>query len=224
MAKRQVSSTTSRKKRPAVRRAAAAKSSPARQRTTSVRVSANDQAAPRPPSDTRLDAAAEAVGRALGRTTAAIAERLPWKGRSDGLDLLEQDHRRLKALLEEGTHTTGDAPRRRLLEALTSELTTHELIEEKILYPALKAHAEAKDIVLEGYQEHHVADLVLEELQQLPPSDERWGAKLKVLKENLEHHIEEEEGEMFKTARSILSREQLEEIGARMQEAKERAE
>jgi len=57
----------------------------------------------------------------------------------------------------------------------------------------------------------------------MPPSDERWGAKLTVLKENIEHHIEEEEGDMFKTARSILSEEQLEALGAQMRELKARA-
>ena len=75
--------------------------------------------------------------------------------------------------------------------------------------------------MLEGYQEHHVADIVLQELQQLPPSDERWGAKLKVLKENIEHHIEEEEGEMLSTARSVLSRYELENLGRRMQALKQ---
>ena len=99
----------------------------------------------------------------------------------------------------------------------------HELIEEKVLYPVLKSHAEARDIVLEGYQEHHVADIVLKELQRMPPSDERWGAKLKVLKENIEHHIEEEEGEMFKTARAVLSRNQLQELGTLMQTMKDEA-
>jgi hemerythrin-like domain-containing protein len=168
---------------------------------------------------------AEAIGRTLGQATAAIAERLPWGGHPDGLDLLERDHRRLEELLEQGTETSARSVARRtsLLRALSKELATHELMEEKVLYPVLKAYAEAKEIVLEGYQEHHVADVVLQELHDLPPSDERWGAKLKVLKENIEHHIEEEEGEMFKTARSVLSRAQLEEIGARMQALKEHA-
>jgi hemerythrin superfamily protein len=171
-----------------------------------------------------LATTAGVVGRALGRTTAAIADRIPWSARPDGLDLLERDHRRLEQLLSQGTETTArsTAQRKALLQTIVKELTTHERIEEKILYPVLKSHAETKEIVLEGYQEHHVADVVLKELQQLPPSDERWGAKLKVLKENIEHHIEEEEGEMFKTARSVLTRDQLEELGARMQALKDR--
>ena len=90
----------------------------------------------------------------------------------------------------------------------------------QILYPALKQHRDAREIVLEGYQEHHVADVLVKELERLSPGDERWGAKFKVLKENIEHHIEEEEGEMFRTARSVLGREQLESIGMRIEAMK----
>jgi hemerythrin-like domain-containing protein len=99
---------------------------------------------------------------------------------------------------------------------LTEELNVHESIEEKVLYPALKPHAEARDVVLEGYQEHHVADLLLKELDKLAKNDEKWGAKFKVLKESIEHHIEEEEMVMFRTARGVLSREELLDLGARM--------
>lgn len=138
--------------------------------------------------------------------------------RPDAIDLLEDDHRVLEDLLEAGEKTTVRAVKRRadILKRLTVQLKAHELIEEKVLYPALKPHAKAKDIVLEGYQEHHVADVVLAELRRLRTSDERWGAKFKVLKENIEHHIEEEEGEMFKTARQVLSRDELQEFRTKM--------
>ena len=139
------------------------------------------------------------------------------------MDLLERDHRRLEELLKRGTAARAAARRTAILQTITKELTTHELIEEKVLYPVLKSHAEAKDIVLEGYQEHHVADIVLKELQRLPPTDERWGAKLEVLKENIEHHIEEEESEMFKTAREVLSRKRLRELGVLMKTMKAEA-
>jgi hemerythrin superfamily protein len=172
-----------------------------------------------------FQATAEAIGRTIGRTTAVIGQHLPWKGRNDGLTLLERDHRVLESLLKEAIDTDdrSDAKKKGLLARIAKQLTTHEMMEEKVLYPALKSHSETKDIVLEGYQEHHVADLVMKELQEMPPSDERWGAKLKVLKENIEHHIEEEEGEMFKSARSVLSEEQLEALGAQMQELRTKA-
>jgi len=137
----------------------------------------------------------------------------------DAVKLLEKDHRRFEKLMEEGEDTTARARKRRkdVLSTLAAEIAAHERKEEKVLYPALKRHSEARDIVLEGYQEHHVADVLVGELKNMDPADERWGAKFKVLKESLEHHIEEEEGHMFRTARSVLGRDRLEELGRRMQ-------
>jgi hemerythrin superfamily protein len=163
------------------------------------------------------------VTRAVRKTVETVAAHTPWAaGREDALQLLERDHRRLEELLTQGEDTTERAIKTRdaLLDTITAELNAHELIEEEVLYPALKAHAEARDIVLEGYQEHHVADLIVKELHAMEPSDERWGAKFKVLMESIEHHIEEEEGKMFPTARSVLSRDELEDLGARMADMK----
>jgi hemerythrin-like domain-containing protein len=153
----------------------------------------------------------------------AITKRLPWSSaEQDAITLLETDHRRFKDLLKQGEETTERAKKGRteLLDTLTTELNLHELVEEKVLYPALKEHPEARDIVLEGYQEHHVADILARELHGLATDDEQWGAKFKVLKESLEHHIKEEEGEMFRKARGIFSREDLQGLGARMAKMK----
>ena len=150
---------------------------------------------------------------------AAVVQRIPWaKDENDPFALLETDHRRFERLLKEGEDTSERAVKRRtqLLDSLTAQLNVHELIEEKVLYPALRSHAQARAIVLEGFEEHHVADVIVKELHQLARDDEKWGAKFKVLKENIEHHIEEEEGEMFRTARAVLSREELTDLGARM--------
>jgi hemerythrin-like domain-containing protein len=140
----------------------------------------------------------------------------------NAIKLLEDDHKDLKQLMEQGEDTTERAVKTRaaVLQELAAKLTAHEKIEEDIFYPPLKEHPKAKDIVLEGYQEHHVADLIMAELKDMDEDDERWGAKFKVLKENIEHHIEEEEGEMFKTARSVFSSEELEELGERMEQLK----
>ena len=167
----------------------------------------------------RLAAAATVVRGAAAGAVAAVARRLPWaRDENDPVVLLEIDHRRFEELLKQGEETTARAVKRRtaLLDTLTAELNVHEAIEEKILYPALKSHPQARDLVLEGYQEHHVADLIVKELHGLARNDEKWGAKFKVLKENIEHHIEEEEKNMFPTARGIMSREELDELGARM--------
>ena len=140
----------------------------------------------------------------------------------DALQLLKDDHEKVRKLLEQGESTTerGEKTRTELLETLLRELTVHERIEEEIFYPALKAHPKAKEIVLEGYDEHHVVDTIMGEIQATPVSDETWGAKFKVAKENIEHHIEEEEGEMFRQARQVFDRDELEDLGARMQELK----
>jgi hemerythrin-like domain-containing protein len=141
----------------------------------------------------------------------------------DALTLLKEDHDRVRKILDEGEDTTERAEKTRteLFTKLKSELEIHERIEEEVFYPALKEHPRAKELALEGYEEHHVVDQILSELEQTPVTDETWTAKFKVAKENLEHHIEEEEGEMFKAARQAFSREELEDIGARMMEIKE---
>jgi len=143
----------------------------------------------------------------------------------DAITLLKTDHDRVKKMLAEGETTTerGVKTRTELLQTLKLEMVVHERIEEEIFYPALKQHPKARDIVLEGYEEHHVVDEIMGELEATDVSDETWGAKFKVMKENIEHHIEEEEGEMFKNARQVFERKELEDLGARMTELKEAA-
>ena len=143
----------------------------------------------------------------------------------DAITLLTTDHKKVKRLLGELESTTerGVKTRTELFATIKGELTVHEIIEEEIFYPELKAHPKAKDIVLEGFEEHHVVDLLMSELESLPVEDETWGAKALVMKENIEHHIEEEEGEMFKTARSVFERDELEDLGARMETRKAQA-
>ena len=140
----------------------------------------------------------------------------------DAIALLKADHEKMRKLLNELETTTerGVKTRQELFATIKGELTLHEVIEEEIFYPELKAHPKSEDIVLEGFEEHHVVDLVMGELEQLDVSDERWGAKALVMKENVEHHMEEEEGEMFKQARQAFSREELEDLGARMEQRK----
>ncbi len=145
-------------------------------------------------------------------------------GRTDGrVGLAQGDHDKVKKLLAEGESTTerGEKTRTELFGTLKAEMMIHERIEEEIFYPALKSHPKAKDIVLEGYEEHHVVDEIMGELEATGVTDETWGAKFKVMKENIEHHIEEEEGDMFKKARQVFDEDELEDLGRRMQELKQ---
>src|SRR3712207_3202978 len=129
----------------------------------------------------------------------------------DAIAMLKADHDKVKELLTqlESTTVRGVKTRTELFATIKGEMVVHEIIEEEIFYPELKAHPKAKDIVLEGYEEHHVVDLLMGELEALDVSDESWGPKALVMKENIEHHIEEEEGEMFKTARSVFDQQEL---------------
>jgi hemerythrin-like domain-containing protein len=141
----------------------------------------------------------------------------------DAIKLLKDDHDKAKKMLTQLEETTERAvkTRQEVFTKLKSELEVHEAIEEEIFYPALKQHAEAKEIVLEAYEEHNVVDMVMSEIEQTPFEDETWSAKFSVMKENLEHHIEEEEGEMFKQARDVFDKETLEQLGEQMQARKQ---
>ena len=143
----------------------------------------------------------------------------------NAIDLLLADHQKVKKLLEQLDATTerGVQTRQDLFKRVKEELTVHEIIEEEIFYPSLKEHPKAKDIVLEGYEEHHVVDTLMGELSALPVDDETWGAKFTVMKENIEHHVEEEEGEMFDKARQVFSRQELDDLGAVMEQRRTEA-
>jgi hemerythrin-like domain-containing protein len=143
----------------------------------------------------------------------------------DALTLLKRDHDKVKKLLAELEPTTERATKTRteLFSQIKSELSVHEIIEEEIFYPTLKEHPKAKEIVLEGYEEHGVVDTLMGELERLPVEDETWGAKAKVMIENIEHHIEEEEGEMFQKARQVLDRQELEQLGQAMEARRQEA-
>jgi hemerythrin superfamily protein len=139
----------------------------------------------------------------------------------NALDLIKHDHDELKKMFKQALDSDDAAERAELMQRIRAELIAHERMEEDIFYPALRgASDKAKDIVLEGYEEHHVIDLILDEMFEVPEDSDQWQAKLKVLHENLEHHIEEEEGEMFKRARKALSSDALDELGQKMRQAK----
>jgi hypothetical protein len=141
----------------------------------------------------------------------------------NAFELLKKDHEKVSGIFEKLEPTTerGIKTREELFAQLKQELEIHARIEEEIFYPAIKDAEETHDITLEAFEEHHVVKQLLSELEELSKDDETWGAKLKVLQENVEHHVEEEEKEMFSSAREVLSKEQIEELGTRMEAAKQ---
>jgi iron-sulfur cluster repair protein YtfE (RIC family) len=136
--------------------------------------------------------------------------------------LLKADHEKVAGIFEKLEPTTerGVKTREDLFAQLKTELDIHAHIEETILYPALKKADQTHDLVLEAYEEHHVIKQLLAELDDLSKDEEEWGAKLKVLQENVEHHVEEEEGELFPKAQKVLSADEVEALGDRLEQAK----
>ena len=145
---------------------------------------------------------------------------------TDAIVLLKEDHKEiLKAFSDfEKAGENATATKGKLVDKIIELLTVHTYIENEVMYPRVRELLpELEDNVLESYEEHHVADVLVVELAALKPDAERFDAKATVLIENVRHHIEEEEQEWFPQVREGLGRKQLQEIGAEMVEAKKRA-
>jgi iron-sulfur cluster repair protein YtfE (RIC family) len=143
----------------------------------------------------------------------------------DAFTLLKADHEKVADIFEKLEPTTerGVKTREDLFTRLYSELDVHARIEEEIFYPALREADQTHDLILEAYEEHAVVKQLLSELDELSKDDETWGAKLTVLQENVEHHVDEEENELFPKARKVLSTEEAEALGERLEAAKQQA-
>jgi hypothetical protein len=139
-------------------------------------------------------------------------------------ELLKKDHEKVSSLMKRLEKTTerGVKTRQDLFKQLKDELDVHAHIEETIFYPTLQVEDETEEITREAFEEHRVVKTLLTELEKMSKDDEQWSAKFMVLKENVEHHVEEEEGEMFTKARKALEKEELEELGDEMNEEKKR--
>src|SRR5829696_4717724 len=137
--------------------------------------------------------------------------------------MVKEDHQKVSGLLPQLEATTESAGNKRteVFAQHKKELDIHAKIEESIFYPAIKQAAETREVVLEGFEEHHVVKMLLKELEAVPVDTEQWTAKLKVLQENVEHHVEEEEQEMFQKARQVLSEDDINRLGAQMEEMKQ---
>jgi len=138
----------------------------------------------------------------------------------NALDLLTQDHKKVKGLFEQA-EKADEKQQKKIFEQIKQELETHTRIEETVFYPAMQEYDELKDMVLESLEEHKQVKTLLKEMDNLSSDSEKFEPKLKVLQENVQHHAEEEEeGKMFPKVRKILNSEELEELGAELEEAK----
>ena len=144
----------------------------------------------------------------------------------NAITLLKSDHATVKRLLRELNATTDRAvkERERLVTEIQRELKTHAQIEEEVFYPAFKAKTEgtdAEDMFYEASEEHHLVDIVLPALVHANPKSHEFEAKAKVLQDLIEHHVKEEEQEMFPKARQVFDEDQLRELGDLLQTRKE---
>ncbi|HZS07312.1 MAG TPA: hemerythrin domain-containing protein [Blastocatellia bacterium] len=139
----------------------------------------------------------------------------------DALELLKQDHRKVAELFDQVEATGEEKEHQQLFAQIKTELETHTHIEETILYPALQQREELKDMVLEALEEHKQVKTLIREIEGLSKGSERFDAKLKVMGENVEHHVEEEEDEMFPKVKKLFDRSQLEQLGRELEAAKQ---
>jgi hemerythrin superfamily protein len=141
----------------------------------------------------------------------------------DAITLLKQDHKTIEGLFQkfEQAGPRADKTRRKVADKIIEELSVHAVIEEQVFYPVVREFVpDTEDTVLESLEEHHVAKWVASEVDGMPPDAERFKAKVTVLIENVRHHIEEEEEELFPDVRKALGRNQLQELGEAMKQAK----
>jgi hemerythrin-like domain-containing protein len=141
----------------------------------------------------------------------------------DAFELLKADHKKVADLFDR-LETASGKKKLDVFKRIKTELEVHTHIEETILYPALEKPEETHDLTLEAYEEHKVVKTLLAELSGAKSADDEWQAKAKVLRENVEHHVDEEENELFDKADDALSDEEIEALGTRMEAEKARKE
>ena len=138
----------------------------------------------------------------------------------DALTLLKKDHVLVKDLMNKMAEEDDTDQLSSMFEQLVDELGIHERIEEEIFYPALQKLPKAKEDVLEAFEEHHLVDEIVSQMD-VETDDDKWKAKFKVMKENVEHHIKDEEEKLFPKAEELLGPEKLGALGVKMADLKE---
>jgi hemerythrin-like domain-containing protein len=141
----------------------------------------------------------------------------------DAITLLKRDHQDVERLFKRFEQAGDRAHRRKrqLVDSMIEELSRHASIEETVFYPAVRAGVDdAESNVLEALEEHHVVKVVLRELEDMDPESERFDAKVTVMIENVRHHVDEEEGELFPEVRHALGRSRLRDLGDDLRAAK----
>lgn len=142
----------------------------------------------------------------------------------NAIELLKSQHREVEALFKqiEGAGDKAHAAKKRIFSEIGAKLITHATIEEKIFYPEGKDVDE--DMTLEAYEEHALVRSLIKKISNTEPADESFMAKVTVLKEMVEHHVEEEEKEYFPECQKAFGKEKLETLGEELESAAEELE
>ena len=143
----------------------------------------------------------------------------------DAITLLKKDHEKVRGLLTklESAALRGDGKASELLQQIDHEVKIHSQVEEEIFYPAFHEAARTKEqnkLFFEAKEEHHVVDMVMPEVGENDGGTEGFAGRAKVLKDLIEHHADEEEKQMFPAAKKLLGRDELRELGRRIQQRK----
>jgi hemerythrin-like domain-containing protein len=144
----------------------------------------------------------------------------------DAITLLKEDHQEVSKMFKEfeGLGDGASASKQKIVEQIIEELTKHAHVEETIFYPFARQNVEDVDEDIdESVQEHHVIKVTLAELAAMSSEDDEFDAKVTVLKEVVEHHVKEEEEEWFPKVRDAIGRNDLGDVGEKMESAKESA-
>lgn len=141
----------------------------------------------------------------------------------NALTLLKQDHQNVETLFERFEKAAPDDTTElgNVVEKVVEQLSVHAAVEEQVFYPAIRAKAaEEEATVLGALEEHHAVKLLLNELEKTAPTHERFAAKMRVLVEQVRHHVGEEENELFPKVRSAFTVQELDELGETMAQVK----
>jgi len=140
---------------------------------------------------------------------------------TNAITMLKEDHQKVKDLFDKFEETNGSAMKAKLVSEALTELKVHATVEEELFYPAVRQQMEDEEgLMEEADEEHHVAKVLIAELEQMTGDEEHWEAKFKVLAESVRHHIKEEEGKMFKEAKKTEI--DFDVLGSQMAQLKEK--
>jgi hemerythrin superfamily protein len=138
----------------------------------------------------------------------------------NALEMLKQDHQKVKGLFQEASQADDQNKQKELFKKIDTELGIHANIEETIFYPALEGHDELRDMVAVARGEHEEVKALLEDLDGIGTETDEFESQLQSLMESVEHHVEEEEQKMFPKVRAIFDEKELEQLGKKLESAK----